>query len=219
MIDCVAVNKAYRQGKNINHVLRDIDLHIEDGEMVAILGKSGSGKSTLLNLLGTLDSPDSGEILLDGTSLVGLSEYNKSRIRNGKIGFVMQDYALMNHQTVMQNIMLPLLFSDYSIKAIKGNAKKVAQLVGIENLLTQKAIDISGGERQRTAIARALIIEPKVILADEPTGALDVNTSMDIMRLLKSINSQGTTIVLVTHDLNVAGLCDRIIKIEDGQIK
>ena len=216
MIICKGVTKSYKYGKSVTKVLKSLDLEVEQGEMVTILGKSGSGKSTLLNLIGTLDSPDQGEILIDDIHIEKMNEHKKSHIRNTKIGFVMQDYALVNHQSVLFNIMLPLFFSHESMLQMKKRAINVAQLVGIESLIYQKAINLSGGERQRVAIARALVINPKVVLADEPTGALDVKTSGEIVDLLKEINGTGTTIVVVTHDLNVASQCKRVIKLEDG---
>ncbi len=219
MIECKGIKKSYKQGKNVNRVLKDINLNIGDGEMVAILGKSGSGKSTLLNIMGTLDVPDAGEILFDGVHLEKMNDGKRSKMRNTRIGFVMQDYALLNYQSVLYNIMLPLFFSGCTFSKMKKKAYEVAEQVGIEDLLQQKAINISGGERQRVAIARALIIEPKVILADEPTGALDVNTSKEITDVFRKINSAGTTIVIVTHDINVAESCDRIVSIVDGVIQ
>ncbi|MCM1308414.1 MAG: ABC transporter ATP-binding protein [Butyrivibrio sp.] len=218
MIKCVDISKSYKNGKNIYPVLKKLNLEIEKGGMTAILGKSGSGKSTLLNIIGTLDSPTSGECIVDGVHLENMSEREKARFRNKRLGFVMQDYSLVNHQSALFNIMLPLYFTSESHSKMKKKAHATAELVGIEELTGKRVVDLSGGEKQRVAIARAIVAEPSIILADEPTGALDTKTSEQIIELLRSISGTGKTIVIVTHDLNVANHCDRIVSLKDGQV-
>lgn len=216
MIQCVQVEKSYKIGRSKTNVIRKLDMTINDGELVAILGKSGSGKSTLLNLIGTLDSADAGSIVINGTDLDGITDAQRAKLRKTEIGFVMQDYALVNHQTAEFNIELPMILNNIVRKQRKARVEELAEKVGILSLLGSRVIDLSGGEKQRTAIARALVNDPDIILADEPTGALDVQTSSQIMDLFEKINREGKTVVIVTHDMNIAERCKRIVKIQDG---
>ena len=216
MIQCTRIKKSYKTGRNRIEVIKGLDMTIDDGELVAILGKSGSGKSTLLNLLGTLDVADSGNIVIDGAHLESMNDTDKAQFRKTKIGFVMQDYALINHQSVEYNIVLPMILNGTKRRDRKNKSKELAQKMGIYELLKKRSVDLSGGERQRVAIARALANNPDIILADEPTGALDMQTSSQIMDLFEEIHKTGKTIVIVTHDMTVAERCTRIIKIQDG---
>ena len=191
---------------------------IKDGELVAIIGKSGAGKSTLLHILACIDSYQDGEYRIDDTLVKGLSERKYARIRNEKIGMVMQDFALVEDFTALENVMIPLNFSKKKIKGKKEKALAALKSVGIEELAKKPCNKLSEGQKQRVAIARAIVNEPSMILADEPTGVLDTKTSAEIMELFKSLNIQGRTVVIVTHDPKVAEECGRIIEISDGKI-
>lgn len=219
MIQMKQINKSYIIGKEKYHVLKDVDLTIEDQEMLAILGKSGSGKTTLLNILGTLDKSDSGICNMDGIRTDSMSEGKKADFRNKNIGFVMQEYSLINHKSVLFNVMLPMFFGKTKYKIMKEKAKEALVKVDLEEAVNKKANELSGGQRQRVAIARAIVNEPKYLLADEPTGALDTATSIEIVNLLKRINQEGTTVILVTHEAMVAENCHRVIHICDGKIE
>lgn len=220
MIKLTDITKIYNQRSTNNfEALHKISLEIKDGEMTAIIGKSGAGKSTLLHILACIDTYEEGEYLLDDMPIKGLSERARSNIRNKKIGMVMQDFALVEDFTVLENVMLPLDFSNDNIKNKKNKALDALEIVGIKNLFSKACNKLSGGQKQRAAIARAIVNDPSVILADEPTGALDSATSAEIMCLFKSLNKQGKTIVIVTHDKGIAEQCGRIIEISDGEIK
>ena len=197
MIVLEGINKIYKVGGELFYALKDLDLGIADGEMVAICGSSGSGKTTLLNIIGCLDNPDSGSYYLDGVEVGHLWSSLKAKIRNEKIGFVLQDFALINTQTVLYNVELPLLYSEYPYKAIKAKAIKALEMVGIADQAKKKANQLSGGQRQRVAIARALVTDPDMILADEPTGQLDSSTGKQIIEQLKEINRKGKTLIIV----------------------
>lgn len=220
MIEISKLNKFYKVGKGKMHALKDIDLTIEDGESLAIQGKSGAGKSTLMHIMGLLDNYDSGSLKIDGQEIKGLRDGKLATIRNQKIGFVMQDFSLLDHKSVIMNVMLPLYFNHkYSLKKMKKLALEALERVGIKEQANKKANQLSGGQRQRVAIARAIISEPKIILADEPTGALDSETSVEIMNLLKELNEKnGITLIVITHDDSVADYCKRKIIIKDGSI-
>ena len=219
MITLTNIKKVYNPKKaNEFEALHGVSCEIKDGELVAIIGKSGAGKSTLLHILACIDSYQDGEYKIDDTLVKGLSERKYARIRNEKIGMVMQDFALVEDFTALENVMIPLNFSKKKINGKKEKALAALRSVGIEDLAKKPCNKLSGGQKQRVAIARAIVNEPSMILADEPTGALDTKTSAEIMELFKSLNSQGRTVVIVTHDPKVAEQCVRIIEISDGEI-
>ena len=220
MIELKSVTKSYYKGTSAQiNALRNVNLKINKGEMVAVIGASGSGKSTLLNIIGCLDVPDEGECYLNGKQVNNLSQGKLSEIRNKQIGFVLQDFGLMLDRTVYRNLSYPLIFnSNIKSKQFKELSKKALESVGLSSRVNSKCIELSGGQKQRVAIARAIINDPDIILADEPTGALDTKTSEEIMELFKYLNQQGKTVVIVTHDSKIAEQCDRIIKISDGSI-
>ena len=219
MIQLKNIVKIYNPEKsNEFEALHKVSAKIEDGEMVAIVGKSGAGKSTLLHILACIDSYQEGEYSIDGTLVKGLSERQYAKIRNEKIGMVMQDFALVEDFTALENVMIPLNFSKKRIPNKKEKALATLCSVGIEDLAKKPCNKLSGGQKQRVAIARAIVNEPSMILADEPTGALDSKTSAEIMELFKSLNEQGRTVVIVTHDPKVAAQCGRVIEICDGRI-
>ncbi len=186
--------------------------------MIAIIGKSGAGKSTLLHILACIDNYQSGEYIIDDTLVKDLSERKYARIRNEKIGMVMQDFALVEDFTALENVLIPLNFSKKKVKGKKEKALAALKAVGMEEYAKKPCNKLSGGQKQRVAIARAIVNEPSMILADEPTGALDTKTSAEVMALFKSLNEQGRTVIIVTHDPKVAEKCDRIIEISDGMI-
>ena len=219
MIKLNNIVKIYNPKKaNEFEALHGVSAEIKDGEMVAIIGKSGAGKSTLLHILACIDNYQDGEYIIDETVVKKLSERKYAQIRNEKIGMVMQDFALVEDFSAIENVMIPLSFSKKKIKNKKQKALEALKAVGIEELAKKPCNKLSGGQKQRVAIARAIANEPSMILADEPTGALDTKTSAEIMELFKSLNNQGRTVVIVTHDPKVAEQCDRIIEISDGEI-
>lgn len=219
MIQLHQISKIYNQGKtNAFQALHKIDLKIADGELVAIIGTSGAGKSTLLHILACIDSYESGEYYIDDTLVKNCSEKKLAQIRNKKIGMVMQDFALVDDFSALQNVMLPLDFSKSKVSEKKEKCLKALQAVGMEKFAHHQSNKLSGGQKQRVAIARAIVNEPSIILADEPTGALDSKTSSEIMGLFKSLNDAGRTVIIVTHDMKIAQQCKRVIRIEDGKI-
>ncbi len=219
MIEISKLNKYYQIGNSKFHALKDIDLDIKDGEMLAVTGKSGAGKSTLMNIIGLLDSYDSGSLKIDGVEASGLRDSRLAKLRNQKIGFVMQDFSLLEHKSVLMNVMLPLYFNNkYNFREMKKLAMDALKKVGITEQASKKVNQLSGGQKQRVAVARAIINEPSFILADEPTGALDTQTSAEIMALFKNLNDDGKTIIIITHDMNIADSCQRKIEISDGQV-
>lgn len=216
MIRLVNINKTYNYKKaNAFCALKGINLSINDGEMLAIIGKSGAGKSTLMHILGCIDDFESGDYLIDDINVKDISNGKKAEIRNKKIGIVMQDFALIEEYTVIENVMVPLLF-DKSKKDKKKTAIKAIESVGIGDLTNKAVNKLSGGQKQRVAIARAIVNDPVFILADEPTGALDSNTSLEIMQVFKDLNKLGKTIIIIAHDKDVAQKCDRIVEMKDG---
>ena len=219
MITLTNIHKVYNPKKaNEFEALRGVTLTIEDGEMVAIIGKSGAGKSTLLHILACIDSYESGEYKIDDVLIQKLSERQYARIRNEKIGMVMQDFALVDDFSAIENVMLPLNFAAKKKPDRKALAMKALASVGMDSMAKKPVNKLSGGQKQRVAIARAIVNEPSVILADEPTGALDTKTAAEIMGVFKQLNEQGKTVIIVTHDMGVAQQCDRIIEISDGLI-
>lgn len=219
MIKISNITKKYNPKKsNEFEALHGVSCEINDGELVAVIGKSGAGKSTLLHILACIDNYQEGKYTIDGTLVKNLSEKQYAKIRNEKIGMVMQDFALVEDFTALENVMIPLNFSKQKIKNKKEKALAALKSVGIGELAKKPCNKLSGGQKQRVAIARAIVNEPSMILADEPTGALDTKTSAEIMALFKSLNKQGRTVVIVTHDPKIAEQCDRIIEISDGRI-
>ena len=218
MIEIKGLNKSYPTGQSFLHVLKGIDLSIEEGELVAIMGSSGSGKSTLLNIIGMLDNYDSGSYLLDKVPIKDLDETKAANYRNKFLGFVFQSFNLINYKTALENISLPLYYQGISRNKRRDIALEYLDKVGLANWATHLPSELSGGQKQRIAIARALASKPKVLLADEPTGALDSTTSEEVMGLIKKINSEGKTILVVTHEQDIANMCKRIITLKDGII-
>jgi len=212
------IDKSYVTGSQKLEVLRGLSCNIEKGEMVAIMGSSGSGKSTLLNILGLLDGFDSGEYLLSGESMAGLNERSASKYRSKFLGFIFQSFNLISFKTALENVALPLYYQSIPRKKRNIIAMEYLRKVGLEEWATHLPNQMSGGQKQRVAIARALVGKPKVILADEPTGALDSGTSKDVMKLLREINAEGITMIIVTHEHDIAALCDRTIHLVDGII-
>tara|TARA_B100001113_G_scaffold59733_1_gene45200 strand:- start:1704 stop:2381 length:678 start_codon:yes stop_codon:yes gene_type:complete len=218
MIDIKELNKSYPIGNSSLHVLKGIDLKINEGELVAIMGSSGSGKSTLLNIIGMLDNYDSGSYKLDSVPIRDLDETKAAKYRNKFLGFVFQSFNLINYKTALENIALPLYYQGISRLDRQEIALEYLAKVGLADWAEHLPSELSGGQKQRIAIARALASQPKVLLADEPTGALDSTTSEEVMDLIKQINNEGKTILVVTHEQDIANMCKRIITLKDGVI-
>ncbi len=218
MIQLSQINKYYSVGKNRLHVLKGLDLVINEGELVSIMGSSGSGKSTMLNILGILDDYDSGEYYLNETLIKNLSARKSAYYRNRFIGFVFQSFNLLSFKNAMENVALPLYYQKVGRRKRNKLALEYLDRVGLKDWAEHSPNELSGGQKQRVALARALITQPKVILADEPTGALDSKTSQEIMNIFKEVNMQGVTVVIVTHESEVAEETQRIIRLRDGVI-
>jgi len=217
MIELQGIGRTYRRpGGEPVVALHDLSLRIERGDFMAIVGTSGSGKSTLMNVLGLLDRPDSGRYVLDGEDVAGLDVDRQARVRNRRIGFVFQAFHLLPRTTALENVELPLLYSDRT--DIKGLGRRALEQVGLGDRVDHKSSELSGGQQQRVAIARALVNEPDLLLADEPTGNLDAKSAAEVLSVFASLNRAGRTIVLVTHDPNVAAHCARVARIEEGRI-
>jgi putative ABC transport system ATP-binding protein len=213
------VTKVYRMGQTEVRALRGIDLSVEQGELIAIMGTSGSGKSTLMNLLGCLDTPTGGSYFLDGVRVNGLSRNELADLRNQKLGFVFQGFNLLARTSALENVELPLLYDRTGKKRdTKALAAAALERVGLGTRIDHQPSELSGGQQQRVAIARALVTEPTLLLADEPTGNLDTRTSMEIMALFQALNEQGITVLLVTHEPDIAQYATRIVEVRDGRI-
>ncbi|MFA6981798.1 MAG: ABC transporter ATP-binding protein [Patescibacteria group bacterium] len=213
------VTKKYKLGDEEIIALEDVSIKIDRGEFVAIVGKSGSGKSTLMHIMGLLDTPTSGEVLLNGTDVVDFSEKQLAQVRNKEIGFVFQSFNLLRRASALDNVILPLRYSSVPKSAWKQKALDMLNTVELGNRLSNKSNELSGGQRQRVAIARALVNDPSIVLADEPTGNLDTKTGSEIIQIFKNLHENGRTIVLVTHDEELAGVADRKIFIRDGKVQ
>ena len=218
MLKINKLHKSYKMGDSSLHVLKGINLNVEKGEMVAIMGSSGSGKSTLLNIIGILDELDSGEYTLDGIEIKALTEMKAAQYRNKFLGFVFQSFNLINFKNALENVALPLYYQGLKRKERQEKAMFHLEKVGLADWSTHLPNELSGGQKQRVAIARALAAEPKLLLADEPTGALDSATSQEIMQFLQQLNDEGKTILIVTHEEDISLMCKRIVRLKDGVI-
>lgn len=217
MIRLDNISKTFRDGDTQVQALKNISFEVNKGDLVAIIGKSGSGKSTLLNILGLLDKQTDGDYYIDGKKVSSIPEREKAKLRNSHIGFVMQDFVLVEKYTVKQNINIPLIYTDKPINKEKA-INDVLKSVGLSDKTNTPAYKLSGGQKQRAAIARAVVNEPQIILADEPTGALDSMTADEIMQIFERLNMSGKTVIIVTHDKDIAARCKRVIELSDGEI-
>lgn len=218
VIELQGVTKTYRLGDEVLNALDNVNLTIRSGEFVAITGPSGSGKSTLANIIGGLDRPTTGRIVVDGNDLSHVRDHQLSDYRNRSIGFVFQSFNLQSTQTALENVMLPLTFARMKPKDRKARAQECLEAVGLGDRLKHRPSQLSGGQRQRVAIARALAVKPRIIMADEPTGNLDSARGVEIMKLLEDLNRQGITLVVITHDMSIAKQAGRVIQIKDGKV-
>ncbi|MFL2592172.1 MAG: ABC transporter ATP-binding protein [Flavobacteriaceae bacterium] len=218
MINIKDLHKSYNMGSNSLHVLKGINFSVSEGELVAIMGSSGSGKSTLLNIIGMLDNYDKGSYELDNILIKDLDETKAANYRNKFLGFVFQSFNLINYKSAVDNVILPLYYQGIKRKEREKTALDYLDNVGLKNWASHLPSELSGGQKQRVAIARAMVSKPKVLLADEPTGALDSNTSTEVMSLIQKINNSGKTILVVTHEEDIAKMCKRIVKLKDGII-
>ena len=218
LIELVDIARYYVMGDEKIAALDGVSFSISRGEMVAIVGSSGSGKSTLLNILGCLDTPSGGEYRLDGANVQDLSDDDRARVRNRQIGFVFQSFQLLHRASALKNVGLPLQYRGVPARERDARAKKALERVGLGHRITHKPFQLSGGQRQRTAIARALVTEPSLLLCDEPTGNLDSSTTEDIMALFRALHEEGNTIIIVTHEPDIAARCPRAIRVFDGKV-
>jgi len=218
MINIENLHKSYKMGSNTLHVLKGIDFKVDEGELVAIMGSSGSGKSTLLNIVGMLDLLDEGQYTLDDVIIKDLDETKAARYRNKFLGFIFQSFNLINYKNALENVSLPLYYQGIKRKERQEVALSYLERVGLKDWATHLPSELSGGQKQRVAIARAMAARPKVLLADEPTGALDTTTSYEVMDLIQKINEEGKTILVVTHEEDIAKMCKRIVRLKDGVI-
>lgn len=218
MIDLKNIYKIYKMGENEVYALDNVSLHIDDKEFVSIIGPSGSGKSTLMNMLGCLDVPTRGSYTLDGYNVGSKTDDELAAIRNEKIGFVFQGFNLLPKLSAIENVELPLIYQGVPAKERKERAKKALESVGLGERIDHKPTELSGGQQQRVAIARALVTNPPIILGDEPTGNLDSKSGREVMEIFKELHKKGNTIILITHDADVAAQAERIVRIQDGKI-
>ena len=218
MIRIKNLHKSYEMGSNSLHVLKGIDFNVSEGELVAIMGSSGSGKSTLLNIIGMLDNYDNGSYELDNILIKDLDETKAANYRNKFLGFVFQSFNLINYKSAVENVILPLYYQGIKRREREKIALEYLDNVGLKNWASHLPSELSGGQKQRVAIARAMVSKPKVLLADEPTGALDSKTSSEVMSLIQEINNSGKTILVVTHEEDIAKMCKRIVRLKDGVI-
>ncbi len=218
IIELEHVTRTYRPGSEVIYALNDVSLNIKPGDYVAITGASGSGKSTLVNIIGGLDTPTSGTVVVDSNNLSSMHDDKLSTYRNQTIGFIFQSFNLQPTNTILENVMLPLVLSGVKLEERKKLATEYLHTVGLGNRLNHKPNELSSGQQQLAAIARALVGQPKILIADEPTGNLDTARSQEIFNILRKINDQGTTLLVVTHDPNMAHLADRIVQMSDGQL-
>lgn len=219
MIELIDGVKIYGKGSSRVFALNGLSLQIQKGELVALMGPSGSGKSTLLNIIGCIDQLTSGSYLLDGTDIQNFSHMRLAQLRNKRFGFVLQDFGLIDHWTVSKNVEIPLSYAKPSDKKPKERIEQVLNQLQIADKKSELAYRLSGGQKQRVAIARAIVNDPQIILADEPTGALDQKTGREVLNILQKIHQAGKTVIIVTHDPTVAGVCNRVIQIVDGKMK
>ena len=220
LIEAKNLVKVYKLGEVEIPALRGVSLNVTEGELISVIGPSGSGKSTLMHILGCLDTPTSGEYFLEGVDVSKMNDYELSRVRNEKIGFVFQTFNLLPHLTVLENVLLPVQYNpDGDLKNATRRAYELLEKFGLKHRTKNRPTQLSGGEMQRVAIARALINNPKILFADEPTGNLDSKTGLEILKILKELHKEGMTEIIVTHDLNITNFTERIIKIKDGLIE